>query len=43
MKLEKQKKPTLIIIYGKRIEVSGLSTPTMYFPGYIQTHFRNGN
>lgn len=43
LELEKQKKPTLIIIYGKRIEVPGLSTPTMYFPGYVQTHFRNGN
>lgn len=40
--LEYQKHPTLIIIYGKRIEVPGLHTPVVYFPGYIETHFRNG-
>lgn len=40
--LERQKHPTLIIIYGKRIEVPGLHTPVAYFPGYIETHFRNG-
>lgn len=42
LELERQKCPTLIIVYGKLIEVPGLHTPIVYFPGYIETHFRNG-
>lgn len=40
--LEAQKRPTLILVYGKRIEIPGIKTPVKYINGYIYNHFRNG-
>lgn len=40
--LEEQKRPTMLLVYGKRIEVPGIQTPIQYIDGYINKYFRNG-
>ena len=40
--LEIQKKPSMILVYGKRIDVPELQTPIRYIDSFIKKHFRNG-
>lgn len=39
-RLEDEKHPLLIIVYGGEVEVSGLHTPLKFIPDFISTHLR---
>lgn len=40
-RLEEEKHPLLIIVYGEEVEVPGLHTPLKFIPDFISTHLRN--
>ena len=40
--LEIQKKPSMILVYGKRIDVPEIKAPIRYIDSFIKKHFRNG-
>lgn len=39
-RLEEEKKPTLIIVYGEEVEVKDLNTPLQFIPSFIQNKLR---
>lgn len=39
-RLEQEKKPSLIMVYGREVEVPGLHTPLKYIPDFISTNLR---
>jgi hypothetical protein len=42
-RLEQEKHPTLILVYGPEIEVPDLKTPLKFIPGFISKRFRYGS
>jgi hypothetical protein len=41
-RLEKDRHPRLILVYGDAVDISGLSTPVQFLPTFISKHFRHG-
>ena len=41
--VEKLLSPTTIVIYGKEIEIPGISVPVMFIEDHITKYYRNGN
>lgn len=41
-RLEEDRHPILILVYGDEVEIPGLSTPVQFLPCFISTHLRNG-
>ena len=39
-RLEEDKKPNLILVYGQEIEIEGLKTPIQFIPDFITTNLR---
>lgn len=42
-RLEEEKHPTLILVYGPEINIPGLNTPVKFLDDYISKRLRNGN
>lgn len=40
-RLEAEKQPTLILVYGEPVDIPGLHTPVKFIESYIFKHFRN--
>lgn len=41
-RLEEEKNPSLILIYGDPVDLNGLSTPVIFMESFISNRFRNG-
>jgi hypothetical protein len=41
-RLEMDRHPRLILVYGDAVDIPGLSTPVQFLPTFISKHFRNG-
>lgn len=41
-RLEEEKQPTLILVYGPTIDIPGLQTPVKFLTDFITKRFRHG-